>query len=46
MPTTVPCGTCTKTSMRIIRKTGMITTGGVVIKVAGDMAGGILTRVR
>src|SRR5215471_4231558 len=40
MPITVPSGTCTKTSMRIIRETGMITTAGVVTTVAGDTVGG------
>src|SRR5258705_293781 len=40
MPITVPSGTCTKTSMRIIRETGMITTGGVATTVAGGTVGG------
>lgn len=37
---TVPCRICTETSMRIIRETGMITTGGVATTVAGGTVGG------
>ncbi len=46
-PITVPYETCTKTSMRIIRETDMITTGGVAPTAAGgtvgaDPEGGVL----
>src|SRR6267378_809385 len=39
-PITVPSATCMETSTRIIRETGMITTGGVATTVAGGTVGG------